>query len=242
MGAVVPTYNVPGESNGPHSLRFTGAMLANIYLGKIVKWNDPAIVVSNPGRDLPNIEITVVYRKDGSGTTAIWTDYLSQTSSTWKSQVGAGNKVNWPIGVAAEKNDGIADTVSRTVGAIGYVELSYALGNGLPAGHVKNQSGAFVEPSVAGITAAAASVRAIPADLRFSLTDAPGTGSYPIVGTCWAILHIDQHSKRGNTLIEFLRWATSDGQSQLASLQYGRLPAEFADRIDAMLNGVATTK
>ncbi len=243
MGAVVPTYNVTNERDEPLSIRFTGAVLANIYLGKIKRWNDPGIAVSNPGRDLPDLEITVVYRKDGSGTTAIWTDYLSKASSTWKSQIGAGNTVSWPVGIAAEKNDGIADTVSRTVGAIGYVELSYALANGLSVGLVKNQSGSFVEPAVDGISAvAAASLRGIPADLRYSLTDAPGAGSYPIIGTCWAVIRTDQTGERGAELVRFLRWATTEGQSQLASLQYGHLPSEFSDRITTLLDKVTIAK
>ena len=242
MGAVVPTYNVPSETEGQLAIRFTGAMLANIYLGKIRKWNDPSIVVSNPGRDLPDLEITVVYRKDGSGTTAIWTDYLSKTSSTWKTQIGSGSKIKFPTGVSAEKNDGVADTVSRTVGAVGYVELSYALANSLAVGQVKNQSGAFVEPSVEGIAAAAASVRNIPADLRYSLTDAPGVGTYPIVGTCWAVLHTDQPTDRGMALVSFLKWATTDGQSQLARFQYGHLPGELAEKIESQLNRISVAK
>ncbi len=243
MGAVVPTYNVTNDAGELLSLRFTGAMLANIYLGKVKQWNDPAIAVINPGRQLPDVPIAVVYRKDGSGTTSIWTDYLSKTNSTWKSQVGAGNKVKWPVGVGAEKNDGVADMVSRTVGAIGYVEFSYALANGLSIGQVKNQSGAFIEPSVDGITAAAASsLRGIPADLRYSLTDAPGTASYPIIGTCWAILRLEQTGDRGAALVQFLRWATTDGQPYLTSLQYGRLPAELSAQIATTLDKVSVSK
>jgi len=242
IGAVVPVSNVTNDAGEPLPLRFTGAMLASIYLGKVKKWNDPAIAVSNPGRTLPDVEITVVHRRDGSGTTAIWTDYLSQTSSVWQTQVGHGNKVQWPVGIAAEKNDGVADTVSRTAGAIGYVELTYALANGLSVGQVKNQSGAFVEPSVDGISAAAASLRVIPADLRYGLVDAAGTGSYPIVGTCWVVLRADQTGERGTALVQFLRWATTEGQMHLASLHYGRLPTEFSERITTLLGKVTIAK
>jgi phosphate ABC transporter phosphate-binding protein len=243
VGAIAATYNLGEVLAESSPLRFTGPTLANIYLGKIRKWNHPSIAVSNPGRDLPDLEITVVYRKDGSGTTAIWTDYLSKTSSAWRTQIGTGNKVVWPVGIGVEKNDGMADAVSRTVGAIGYVELGYALANGLAIGQVKNQSGAFVEPCVDGITAAMEAFAAtVPADLRYSLTDATGVNSYPIVGTCWAVLHGNQTSERGIALVQFLRWATTEGQSHVGGFPYGRLPIEFADRIDAMLDGIESVK
>ena len=240
MGAIVPAYNLTKESGEPIKLRFTAAVLANIYLGKIKKWNDPGIAVSNLGHDLPNLEITVVYRKDGSGTTSIWTEYLSKTSSTWKNQIGSGNKVNWPVGIGAEKNDGIVNEVSRTVGAIGYVELNYALASGLAFGQVKNRSGAFVEPTIEGITAAAtAALREIPDDFRYSLTDPPGEASYPIIGTCWAVLRYDRHRERLPEVIRFLRWATTEGQAHVASLHYGRLPDEFSAKISALLDKLA---
>jgi phosphate ABC transporter phosphate-binding protein len=236
LGAVVPTYNLPLEA-GADALRFTGPILANIYLGKITKWNDPAIAVSNPGLKLPDLPITVVYRKDGSGTTSIWTDYLSKTGSQWKDAVGTGTLVKWPVGVGAEKNDGVADLVNRTSGAIGYVELSYALTNGLPCGQVKNAAGAFVAPSIAGVTAAAgASAHAIPDDMRYSLTDAPGTASYPIVGTAWALIYVDQPSVKAEELANFFRWATTDGQAYAGDLMYGRLPPEMTQRIGKSLD------
>ena len=161
-------------------------MLANIYLGKVNKWNDPAIAVSNPGRSLyPMSQSRSSIVSDGSGTTAIWTEFLAKSSSAWKSQIGAGNKVSWPAGIAAEKNDGVADTISRTVGAIGYVELTYALANGLLVGQVKNQAGEFIEPSVDALAATGASLREIPADLRYSLVDAGGNG---LVSDCRHVL------------------------------------------------------
>lgn len=243
IGAVVPTFNVTDDSGQPIAIRFTGATLANIFLGKVKRWNDPAITVNNPGREFPDLPITVVFRKDGSGTTTIWTDYLSKANATWKAQIGVGSKVSWPVGVGAEKNHGIADTVSRTPGAIGYVELSYAIANSLSVGQVMNQSGSYVEPTVESITAAAsASMKSIPADLRFSMADAPGPNAYPIIGATWAILRQDQTSDRGTALVQFLRWATSEGQSQLASLQYSRLPPEITDRIAQLLDKVIVSK
>ncbi len=240
MGAVVPTYNVPDESGQSVGLHFTGPLLANIYLGRISNWNDPAIAVNNPGQTLPDLEIEVVYRKEGSGTTSIWTDYLSKASSAWKREVGSGTTVPWPVGVAAEKNDGVADKVSRTPGAIGYVELSFALANGLPVGLIKNQAGVFVKPSVEGITAAAAaSLRSIPDDLRYSLTDAPGQASYPIVGTAWALLYLDQPPGKGLELVKFLRWATGEGQQSAGQLRYGRLPPDLVVRIHDALDAVS---
>ncbi len=240
MGAVVPTYNVPDAAGGTAGLRFTGPLLANIYLGKVTNWNDPAIAVSNPGQSLPDLPIVVVYRKEKSGTTSIWTDYLSKASSAWRQDVGASTSVKWPVGEGAEKNDGVADQVSRTPGAIGYVELSFALANGLPVGMIKNQAGVFVTPSIEGITAAAAaSLRSIPDDLRYSLTDAPGQASYPIVGTAWAILYLDQPPGKGAELVKFLRWATGEGQQSASQLRYGRLPPDLVSRIHERLDAVS---
>jgi phosphate ABC transporter phosphate-binding protein len=243
MGAVVATYNVSDQSGKLSDLRFTGPVLANIYLGKIKKWNDPAIAYNNPDVQLPDLDIVVVYRKEGSGTTSIWTDYLSKASADWKSKVGMGTKVEWPVGVPAEKSDGVADMVSRTAGAIGYVELGFALGNGLPVGQVKNKAGAFVTPSIEAITAAASgSLHNIPDDLRYSLTDAPGQTSYPIVGTAWAVLFIDQPAAKGKELVNFFRWATGEGQQHVASLKYGSLPPELVEKIHGALDGVLGAK
>jgi phosphate ABC transporter phosphate-binding protein len=235
LGAVVPTYNLTLDGE-VKSLRFTGPVLVGIYLGAITRWNDPAIAVNNPGVKLPDLAITPVYRSDGSGTTSIWTDYLAKAGSAWKDQVGVGTKVTWPVGVGADKNNGIADTVSRTNGAIGYVELSYALANGLPVGQVKNAAGMFVTPSIESVTAAAASLRSVPDDLRFSLTDAPGAAAYPIVGTAWALLYVQQPYGKGKELAEFLRWATTDGQTLVSDLHYGPLPPDWAERIRSTLD------
>lgn len=239
MGAVVPTFNLVDAKGSPIPLRFTGPLLANIYLGKVTKWNDEALAANNPGVTLPEMAIKVVYRKDGSGTTHIWTDYLSKASSAWKGQVGVGNKVGWPVGEGAEKNNGVADMVSRNSGAIGYVELSYALANDLPVGIVKNRDGHYVKASVESITSAAmGSWQTIPDDLRYSLTDASGPDAYPIVGTTWALLHLDQPQAKQQELVEFLTWATGDGQRHVGQLHYGRLPAEFTPKIHAALRKI----
>jgi eukaryotic-like serine/threonine-protein kinase len=232
MGAVVPTYNVVNESAEPINLRFTGPVLAQIYLGKITSWNDPAITANNPGLELPDLNITVVTRSDGSGTTNIFTEYLSKASSAWKLQVGQGNLVKWPVGIQAEKNNGVADMVSRTPGSIGYVEYSYALSNNLPIGSVKNRQGSYVMASSETITQSAAGMlQEIPEDLRFSLTDSAGTHAYPIVGTSWAVLHEDQKDDKVQELVDFLTWVTHDGQDHVSALHYGKLPASLVEKI-----------
>ena len=243
IGAVVATYNVTDETGQPIQLRFTGPQLANIFLGKVKNWNDPAIALTNPGQRLPDLPIVPVHRKEGSGTTSVWTDYLSKASAAWKSQVGAGTKVIWPAGVAAEKNDGVADAVSRTAGAIGYVELSFALANGLPVGSVKNQAGNFIVPSIESITAAAAaSLHDIPDDLRYSLTDAPGADSYPIVGTAWAVIYAHQPPTKAVELTKFLRWATGPGQQYASGIRFGSLPPDLVERVHQALSQVEDKK
>lgn len=239
MGAVVTTYNLP-DVKAP--LRFTGAVLADIYLGKITHWDAPALRDSNRGVALPHLPIVVVRRGDGSGTTFIWTDYLSKVSGEWRGGPGAGNVVRWPLGVAADKNDGVAREVKKTVGAIGYVELTYALARNLPAALVENSSGEFVAPDLASVTAAAeGKLKDIPADLRFTLTDAPGKGAYPISGTTWAVL-FKRQPVGGKELVAFLRWAVHDGQTEAAEQKYAPLPPELVKRIDAALDGVGSDK
>jgi phosphate ABC transporter phosphate-binding protein len=243
MGAVVPTYNVTGPDGRPLAIQFTGPLLAEIFLGKVTRWNDPTLAANNAGVELPDLAITVVARKDGSGTTNIWTDYLSKSSAAWKARVGVANKVTWPVGVQAEKNNGVADLVSRTEGAIGYVELSYALANGLAYGAVRNREGMYVKASVESITSAAAeSLQTIPADFRYSLTDAPGQNAYPIVGTTWALFSLDLAAEKRKEAIAFMRWATADGQQHLASLHYGRLPPDLVTKIRQSLDTVTTSR
>jgi eukaryotic-like serine/threonine-protein kinase len=238
LGAVVPTFNLP-DLNG--QLRLTGPALADIFLGKIKKWNHPAIAASNPGLVLPNVDITVVHRSDSSGTTFIWTDYLQKASADWEKKVGAGTKVIWPLGEEGEKNDGVAKAISRKEGAIGYVELSFALERNLKIGLVKNQSGKYVEPTLESVTAAAnASLRIIPGDLRFTLTDAPGEDSYPIAGTAWAVLYSTQTGPRGKELLNFLKWATHDGQMHLKELLYAPLPPPLVARCEEKIATLRT--
>src|SRR5262249_52134654 len=209
-------------------------ILADIYLGKITKWNDPAIRTANPqaAAQLRDMPITVVHRSDGSGTTFIWTDFLSKASGEWGAKLGAKTEHNCPVGKEGEGNNGVATVVSRTVGSIGYVEMTYALENNLSFGKVKNSEGKFIQPSLESVTAAAtASRHNIPDDLRYTLTDAPGEEYYPIAGTVWAILFVDQtKSAAGRELVDFLRWATHEGQTYLKDLRLVPLPPELAKR------------
>jgi phosphate ABC transporter phosphate-binding protein len=239
LGAVVATYNLP-DLDG--QLRFTGSVLADIYLGKIRKWNHEAIRASNPGVALPELEITVVHRSDSSGSTFIWTDYLQKVSPDWTRKVGpAKTVINWPIGEEGEKSDGVVKAVSKKIGAIGYVELSFAIERNLKVGRVKNQEGKYVEPTFESVTAAAnASLRTIPADLRFTLTDAPGEDSYPIAGTAWAVLYTNQTGPRGNELVKFLMWIAHDGQGYLTDLKYAPLPTRLVTLIDEKLAAIRT--
>ena len=225
MGAVVATYNLEGVD----TLQFSGDTLAKIFLGTITTWNDAAIATDNPDATLPDTAITVVHRSDGSGTTSIFTDYLSKVSADWKDKVGAGTTVEWPTGIGAEKNPGVAAGVQQTPGAIGYVELIYALGNNLPAAAIKNHAGNFVEPSLESTSAAAAgSLSSIPDDLRVSITD-PQTGdtAYPIAGFTWLLLHSNlTDMNKAQALTDFIYWALTDGTETAQGLNYAPLPDE----------------
>jgi phosphate transport system substrate-binding protein len=236
MGAVVAGYNLPGEPQ----LKFTGPLLADIYLGRITRWNDPALLALNPGVTLPDQPIVVVYRSDKSGTSYLWTDYLSKVSSDWKAAVGVGTEVKWPCGEGRPQNEGIANFVKRTDGALGYFELSFALANRLRCGKIKNRAGEFVEPSLASTTAAAAGLAHLPDDLCFSLTDSEGREAYPICGAVWAILLVEQPAEQGTALVSFLRWITHEGQSRCASLNYASLPEMVVKQIDRKLALVKT--
>lgn len=240
MGAVVATYNLP---NVEKPLRFTEGALADMFLGKIAKWNHPALVACNPGVALPDLDIAVIHRADGSGTTFIWTDYLSTVNPEWKRGPGTGPLVKWPVGTGEPQNDGVARAVSRKEGAIGYVELGYALARNLPAAHLENAAGAFVAPNLASVTAAAQGELAnIPADLRFTLTNAKGAASYPVCGTTWAVLFQNQPAASGKELVEFLRWAVGDGQAHVSELNYAPLPKELLPRVAAALDSVTVGK
>jgi phosphate transport system substrate-binding protein len=229
LGADVPVYNVPGVATG---LKFTGEALAGIFLGKITKWNDPAIASSNPGVKLPAADIVVVHRSDGSGTTYIWVDYLSKVSSEWQSKVGKATSVNWPVGLGGKGNEGVAGLVSQTSGAIGYVELIYAIQNKISYGSVKNSSGAFVSASLAGVSAAAAGAAAnMPDDFRVSITNAPGKDAYPISSFTWLLVpaKIQDPAKR-KAITDFLKWMLADGQNMTEPLLFAKLPKAVVAR------------
>ncbi len=225
LGADVPTYNIPGV-NG--ELNFSPEALAGIFLGKITKWNDPAITGANPGVNLPNTDIVVVHRADGSGTTYIWTDYLAKVSDEWKSKVGKGTSVNWPTGMGGKGNEGVSGLVKQTPNSIGYVELIYAVQTKLAYGRVRNSSGKLIKADLASVTAAAAGVaKSMPDDFRVSITDAPGPDAYPISSFTWLLIpaKIDDATKR-DTIKAFLKWMLSDGQNYAEPLTYARLPKE----------------
>ena len=228
LGAVVPAYNIPGVSG---EVKFTPDALAGIFLGKITKWNDKALTSVNPGVNLPDKDIIVIHRSDGSGTTFIWTDYLSKVSSDWKSEVGSNTSVKWPIGLGGKGNEGVAGSIRQLQGSIGYVELIYALQNKIPFGSVRNAAGVFLKASLEGVTAAAASVPKMPADFRVSITNAPGKDAYPISSFTWLL--IPQHSKdatRAKIIVDFLNWMLTDGQKMTTALSYASLPENVAQK------------
>lgn len=236
LGAVVATVNLP-DLTAP--LRITGPVLADIYLGRIRTWSHDSIAVANPSVKLPDLEITPVYRADNSGTSFIWTEFLSKSSAEWESKAGTGNSVKWPVGVGADKSNGLADAVSRKAGAIGYVELSFALERNLRFAAIKNLTGQFVAPDFDSVTAAAnASLAGIKPDLRFSLTNAPGESSYPVAGCTWAVLYSSQPASPGAELVKFLQWVAHDGQAHLKDLRYAPLPSSLVATIDEKLASV----
>ena len=223
LGAVVPTYNIPGVSA---SLNFTQKALAGIYLGQITKWNDPEIAKPNPGVKLPADDIVVIHRSDGSGTTYIWTDFLSKASDEWKNKVGKATSVNWPVGLGGKGNEGVSGLVKQTPDSIGYIELIYALQNNITYGAVQNAAGKFLKADLAGVTAAAAgAAKDMPADFRVSITDAPGATAYPISSFTWLLIpeQIQDASKR-DAIKAFLKWMMTDGQNYNEGLSYAKLP------------------
>ena len=225
LGAVVPIYNIPGVDA---QLKFSGNLLANIILGRVTKWNDPAIAGLNPGVKLPSTDITVAHRSDGSGTTYIFVDYLSKVSPEFKTKVGVATSVNWPVGVGGKGNEGVAGLVKQTPGSIGYVELIYAKQNNIDYGSVKNMEGEFVAASLDSVTAAAAvAARQMPPDFRVSITNAPGKGVYPISSFTWLLFYENPKDKpKARTMVDFMKWALSDGQKAASDLGYAPLPSE----------------
>jgi phosphate transport system substrate-binding protein len=222
LGADVPAYNIPGVSA---ELKFTPEALAGIFLGKITKWNDKAITGANPGVNLPDKDIIVVHRSDGSGTTYIWTDYLSKISPEWQSEAGTGTSVKWPRGLGGKGNEGVAGSIRQLQGSIGYVELIYAVQNSITYGSVKNAAGNFVKASLESVTAAAASAPKMPADFRVSITNAPGKDAYPISSFTWLLIPAQsKDAAHGKILADFLNWMVTDGQKMTAALSYAPLP------------------
>lgn len=236
LGAVVVTYNLQGVQ----SLKLTPEVVAGIFLGEVKAWNDPRIAESNPGVELPNQPITVAYRTDGSGTTAVFTEYLAKVSPQWKERVGSGKSVKFPVGLGAKGNEGVAGQVKTTPSSIGYLELAYAKQTGLAYASIKNQAGKFAEPSLESITAAAASVAgSMPADLRVSIVDAPGDVAYPISAFTYILVYEDQgNAVKGKALAEFLWWAIHDGQKLGPPLHYAPLPSQVVTAVEAKLRGM----
>jgi phosphate transport system substrate-binding protein len=228
LGAVVPSFNVPGVND----IKFDPSVLADIYLGKITNWNDGRIAKDNPGVSLPNLKIIVVHRSDGSGTTYIFTDYLSKVSSDWANGPGRGASPSWPVGVGGKGNPGVAGLVRQLPGSIGYVELLYALQNKISYGQIKNASGNWVKASIEGVTEAAASVKQMPADYRVSITNAPGANAYPISSFTYLLVPLKfPDQAKGKVIKDLLSWIITSGESEAASLSYAPLPKAVADKV-----------
>jgi len=237
MGAVVVTYNIPGVAKG---LKLTAESLSQIYEGKITSWSDPKLAHDNAGLALPNKPIIVVHRSDGSGTTSIFTDYLSSVNQEWAKSVGKGASVKWPVGLGGKGNEGVAGQIKTTPYTIGYVELAYAFENKLPYAYLKNSAGSFVEPSIASTSAAAAgAAKSMPADYRVSLVNQPGKNAYPIVGFTWLLVYQDQKDKtKGKKLVEFLNWELKQGQKMADKLLYAPLPANVAKMVEKTVKSI----
>src|SRR5271165_3183396 len=233
-GADVMTYNLPDVAK----MRLDGETIAGIFLGKITKWNDPAIVGQNPDAKLPDSDIVVVHRSDGSGTTYIFTDYLCTVSPAWKEKVGKGTSVSWPTGLGGKGNEGVSGQVKQVPGSIGYIELAYAKQNHLSYADVKNAAGAYITPSIDSVTEALASAT-IPQDFRFSMVNSPGEKAYPIAGATWLLIYAEQknHAK-GEKLVQFLKWAYSDGEKMAGSLDYAPLPDSVVARAVEKVRGI----
>ncbi|HEV8537538.1 MAG TPA: phosphate ABC transporter substrate-binding protein PstS [Bacteroidota bacterium] len=237
MGAVVVTYNFSGGVKG---LKLTPEVLAGMFLGEITMWNDPKIVAVNPGLSLPELSIIVAHRSDGSGTTSIFTDYLAKVSKTWDQKVGKGTSVNWPAGLGGKGNEGVAGLVKQSDGAIGYVELAYAVKNKLPYAMLRNKAGNFVDATFDAVSSAAA-MKNMPDDLRVSLTDADGKESYPISGFTWLLVYRNMNDKgKAKALVTFLKWAMVDGQSYAKDLYYAPLPKDVIKLCNKKIGAIST--
>ena len=236
LGAVVPAFNVPGVQA---ELKFSPSTIAGIFLGKISNWNDKAIAADNPGVKLPDRSIIVIHRSDGSGTTYIWTDYLSKISSDWKDQVGKGTSVKWPVGLGGKGNEGVAGMVRQMEGGFGYVELIYAIQNKIPFGAVKNSSGGWIKASLESTTAAGGSVKNIPDDFRVSITNPPGKDAYPIASFTWLLVPAQfKDSSKGKVMVDFLNWMLGQGESMVSQLDYAPLPDNVKNKVQARVKEV----
>src|SRR5215207_8182512 len=237
LGAVIITYNLQGVSQ---TLRFSPEVIADIFLGKIKTWNDPRIAADNPGVTLPANDITVVHRSDGSGTSAVFTDYLSKVSSEWKEKVGSGTSLSGPTGIGGKGNEGVTGQVKNTPNTIGYVELAYAVQNKLPVAQVKNASGNFIDPSIDTVTAAASASGAnTPDDLRVSITNAAGSQAYPISSYTYILVYKNQRdAQKGKALVDFLWWGIHEGENYAKDLQYAPLPDDIVKRAEAKINSI----
>jgi phosphate transport system substrate-binding protein len=240
LGAVVLTYNIPGVST---ELKFTGDVLAGIFMGKITKWNDPRLAKANPGVKFPDLDIVVVHRSEGSGTTYIFTDYLSKVSPDWASTVKKGTAVNWPVGLGQKGSEGVSGAVKQTEGSIGYVELIYALSNKMAYGSVQNASGNFVKASLDSVTAAAASVKDMPEDFRVSITNAPGKDAYPISSFTWLLVPAEWNdAAKHKAFVDFLNWMVDKGQTMTTALEYAPLPKNVASKVKDRIKEVKVVK
>ena len=236
LGAVVPAYNVPGVTG---EVKFTPEALVGIFMGKITSWNDKAITSANPGVNFPSEPIVVVHRSDGSGTTYIFTDYLSKVSTDWKNTTGKGTSVKWPVGLGGKGNEGVAGLIRQMKGAIGYIELIYALQNSIAYGSVKNNAGTFVKASLASVTEAAGSVKTMPADFRVSITNAPGKDAYPISSFTWLLIPAQSKDPaKGKILTDLLNWVETDGQKMTAELSYAPLPENVVAKVKEAIKQV----
>jgi phosphate transport system substrate-binding protein len=238
MGAVVLAYNLPDVKQ---KIRLTGPVIADIYLGKVVKWSDPEITRLNPGVTLTDDPIVTCHRSDGSGTTYIFSDYLSKVSPAWQQKAGKGTSLKWPVGLGGKGNEGVTGLVQQTPGAVGYVELIYAIKNNIPFPDIKNHDGNWITASLGGVSAAAASAAAkMPSDFRVSITDAPGADSYPISSFTWLLVYKSQKDKaKGEAVVKFLRWALTDGQKYTGALAYGAIPQAVVEKELAQVNEVS---
>lgn len=231
MGAVAVAYNLPGVSS---LLKLTPDIIADMFLGKITHWDDSRITSINPGVTLPNDSVVIAHRSDGSGTSFIFTDYLSSVSPEWKSKVGKGTAVNWPVGLGGKGNEGVAGILKQTPGAIGYVELAYAVKNNLSYAQIKNASGAFIEPSIESTSEAASGV-VMPEDFRVSIVNSSNPKAYPIAGFTWVLIYKEMGGEKGQQILDFIKWAVHEGQKYTADLYYAPLPNDLVAKIDAKL-------